>query len=223
MKSNQELQNDVQDAIKWEPLFRSAQIGVTVEDGIVTLTGTVDSYAKKLEAETAAKNVAGVNAVVEKIEIKFGNWGIKDDNDIAKEILNAFKWSWEIPVDTIKVKVENGMVTLDGELSWNYQKEDAKKMVSKMAGVKGVFNNITLKTEAHDVIEKTEIERAFDRNWSLDSRDITIEVKGNHVTLTGTVDSPFQKEEAGRIAWNAPGVWSVKNELVVEYDYSYAD
>jgi osmotically-inducible protein OsmY len=223
MKTNQELQNDVQDAIKWEPLFKAAQIGVTAEDGIVTLTGVVDSYAKKLEAERAAKNVAGVKAVVEKIEIKFGNWGVIDDNDIAKEVLNAFKWSWEIPNDTLKVKVENGLVTLEGVLSWNYQKEDAKKMVSKLAGVKGVSNCITLKTEEHDKIEKAEIERAFDRNWALDSRDITVSVTDNHVKLTGTVDSSYQKDEAARIAWNAPGVWSVENDLVVEYEYSFVD
>src|ERR1700733_3546912 len=122
MKNNAELQKDVQDAIKWEPLLNAAEIGVTVKDGVVTLTGVVDSYSKKFEAEDAAKNVAGVKAVVEKIEIKFaGNIGRKDDNEIASEILNAYKWNWEVPDNKVKVKVEDGWVVLEGELQYNYQ------------------------------------------------------------------------------------------------------
>ena len=119
MKTNEILQKDVQDAIKWEPLLHAAEIGVIVKDGVVTLTGTVDSYAKKIEAEQAAKMVSGVKAVVEKIEIKYGNYGKKSDEDIANEIINAFKWNWSIPDEKIKVKVENGWVTLTGIVIWN--------------------------------------------------------------------------------------------------------
>jgi osmotically-inducible protein OsmY len=143
MKTNAELQKDVQDAIKWEPLLNAAEIGVTVKDGVVTLTGIVDSYSKKTEAEDAAKNVAGVKAVVEKIEIKFNSrWAKKDDNEIATEVVNALKWNWQIPKDKIKAKVEKGWVTLEGELEWNYQKEAAQGAVKNLLGVMGVSNII---------------------------------------------------------------------------------
>jgi len=217
MKSNEVLQKDVQDAIKWEPLLNAAEIGVTVKDGIVTLTGTVDSYSKKSEAEEAAKKVAGVKAVVEKIEIKFCNTCKTSDNEIATEVVNAFKWNWEIPSDKVKVKVEAGWVSLDGNLNWNYQREAAKKAVSKLNGVKGVTNNIKIQSETNDEIEKKDIENALGRNWSMDDSDIQVRVSGHKVTLNGVVDSWYQKDEAGRIAWNAPGVWNVDNELLVDY------
>jgi osmotically-inducible protein OsmY len=223
MKNNSELQKDVQDSIKWEPLLNAAEIGVTAKDGIVTLSGTVDSYTKKLEAENAAKNTAGVNALVEKIKVKFGDSWQKDDNEIATEILNAYKWNWEIPNDKVKVKVEDGWVTLEGQLEWNFQRETAQNLVNIQSGVKGVTNNISIKSETHDAIEKKDIEDALDRNWSIDREDIHIKVAVNKVTLTGTVSSYYQKDEAERIARNAPGVWSVVNDLVVEYDYSFAD
>lgn len=223
MKTNEDLQKDVQNAIKWEPLLHAAEIGVTVKDGVVTLTGTVDSYAKKLEAEDAAKNVAGVKAVVEKIEIKSGNWGKTSDNEIATEVLNALKWDWQVPNDKVKVKVEDGWITLSGELSWNYQKDAAKKSVNNLTGVKGVTNNISIKSESHDAIEQKDVENALERNWSINANDIAVRVSGTKVTLTGTVSSWYQKEEAGRIAWKTPGIWSVENELEVEYDYSLVD
>ncbi|MFD2935170.1 BON domain-containing protein [Spirosoma flavum] len=216
MKTNEDLQKDVQDAIKWEPLLNAAEIGVTAKDGVITLTGIVNSYAKKLEAEDAAKNVAGVKAVVEKIAIHFGNTDKTGDNEIASELLSAFKWSWEVPDDKVKVKVEAGWVTLDGELHWNYQREAAKKAVNNLVGVKGVTNNIRIKTESADEVEKKDIERALVRNWSIDDQNIQVGVLGNRVTLHGTVDSLYQKDQAGRIAWNAPGVWAVDNELVID-------
>lgn len=216
MKTNEALQKDVQDAIKWEPLLSASEIGVVAKEGIVTLMGTVNSYAKKLEAEHVAKNVAGVKAVVEKIEIMFEPTGKKHDIDIASEVLNAFDWSWSVPNDKVKVKVENGWVTLDGEVHWNYQRESAKKAVNNLIGVKGVTNNIKIRAEKNDAIEKKDIEDALMRNWSIDNQHIRVEVAGNKVTLNGTVHSLYQKDEAGQIAWNAPGVWNVENELVIE-------
>lgn len=224
MKNNAELQKDVQDAIKWEPLLNAAEIGVTVKDGIVTLTGVVDNYTKKSEAEDAAKNVAGVKAVVEKIEVKFSNsFQKKDDNEIAQEVVNAFKWNWRIPNDTVNVKVEKGWVTLDGELYWNYQRDAAKDAVKNLEGVLGVSNNIRITAEENAKIEKADIESALKRNWSIYYNDITVSVEGHTATLSGVVDSWYQKNEAGKIAFKAPGVWAVDNELIVDYDYALMD
>ncbi|NIJ52584.1 BON domain-containing protein [Dyadobacter arcticus] len=224
MKTNEELQKDVQDAIKWEPLLKAAEIGVTAKDGVITLSGTVDSYAKKSEAEDAAKQVIGVKAVVEQIELKtFSNLYNRDDNDLANEVLNAYKWNWEIPEDKVKVKVENGWITLEGEVQWNYQKEAAARLIKKLVGIRGVSNRITIKSEAHDEIEKMAIESALARNWSIKEQDIHVNVSHNKVILTGTVGSLYEKIEAERQAWKAPGVEIVDNDIVVEYDYSLVD
>ena len=217
MKTNETLQKDVQDAIKWEPLLNAAEIGVTVKDGMVTLTGTVDTFAKKMEAEDATKKVAGVKAVIEEIKVKSCNCEKKNDADIATEVVNALKWSWELPKDKITVKVENGWVTLDGELDWNYQRDTAKKTVSNLADVKWVTNNITIKSETASKVEKEDVENALKRNWTLENKNIKVSVTDNKVTLNGTVHSWFQKDEASRISWNAPGIINVDNQLTVDF------
>ncbi len=223
MKNNAELQEDVQNAIKWEPLLHAAEIGVTAKDGVVSLTGIVDSYAKKMEAENAAKRVIGVKALVEKIEVKLHSSWSKTDADIAKDVLTALNSNWSVPKEKVTVKVEEGFVTLEGELPWNYQREAAKNTVNYLMGVKGVTNLIKIKTETHDAIEKHDVEKAIGRSWAIDDSDINVSVSGTTVTLTGTVDSWYQKEEAGRIAWNTPGIWHVKNDLEVDYYYAFAD
>jgi osmotically-inducible protein OsmY len=223
MKNNQELQTDVQNAIKWEPLLNAAEIGVTAKDGVVSLTGVVDSYAKKMEAENAAKKVIGVKALVEKIEIKFPHTFTKTSLEIANEVIAALNSNWSVPKDKVTVKVEEGWVTLDGELPWNYQKEAAKSAINYLTGVKGVTNNIKIKSESKDAIEQEDVEEAIGRSWSVDDSDINVSVSGTTVTLTGMVNSWYQKEEAGRIAWNTPGIWHVNNELEVDYYYAFVD
>ncbi|TYC10575.1 BON domain-containing protein [Bizionia gelidisalsuginis] len=222
MKTNAELQTDVENAIKWEPLLHAAEIGVTVKDGVVTLTGEVSNYAKKMEAENAAKKVIGVKSLIEHIEVKYPSSFSKTDSEIVDEVVKALKHSWSVPESKVKVKVENGWVTLEGELPWNYQREDAKKAVHNLSGVKGVSNNIKIKSESHDAIEKRDVENAL--RWSsIDDSDINVAVSGTTVTLTGTVNSWYQKEEAERIAWKTRGIWHVKNELEVDYYYFLVD
>jgi osmotically-inducible protein OsmY len=218
MKTDTQLQQDVMAELKWEPTLSASQIGVSAKDGVVTLTGTVDGYAKKSEAEDAVKRVAGVKVVVEKIDVKYPNgWAKKDDNDIASEIINAFKWNWEIPSGKVKAKVEKGWVTLEGELPWKFQSDAADKAVMNLEGVAGVSNNIKIKSQTEEAVEKADIESALARNWSVSDQGIKVKVHGHKATLTGTVDSWHQRDEANRIAWNAPGVWMVENELLVDY------
>jgi len=222
MKTNAELQVDVQNAIKWEPLLHAAEIGVTAKDGVVSLTGVVDSYIKKMEAEDAAKKVIGVKALVENIEVRFPSKWTKTDVEVATEALEALKANYCVPDDKVTIKVEDGWVILEGELPWNYQREAAKKAVHVLKGVKGVKNNIKIKSESNGTIEQNAIESVLRRS-SIDDSGIDVSVSGTTVTLSGTVNSWYQKEEAGRIAWKTHGIWDVKNELSVEYDYHLVD
>ena len=217
MKTNEELQKDVQDAIKWEPLLNAAEIGVTVKEGVVSLTGTVDAYAKKVEAENAVKKVKGVKAVVEEIKVKYDNWAEKTDEEIANEILFALDWNWKIPKDKVTVKVENRGVTLEGEVNWNAQRDAAKTVAANCIDVKYVTNNITIKSETKDKVEKLELDKAFKLSWLLEDKNILVNVVDDKVKLHGNVMSWYQKDEAGRIAWNAPGVVSVNNEITIDY------
>lgn len=218
MKTNAELQVDVQNAIKWEPLLHVAEIGVTAKDGVVSLTGVVDSYTKKMEAEDAAKKVIGVKALVENIEVRFpSNWA-KTDAEVTAEVLDALKVNHYVSNDKVTAKVEDGWVTLAGELPWNYQREAAKIAIHGLSGVKGVSNNIKIKSESNGTIELSAVESALRRS-SIDDSDIDVSVSGTTVTLSGKVNSWYQKEEAGRVAWKARGICDVKNELSVEYDY----
>ena len=222
MKNNSELQADVQNAIKWEPLLNATEIEVTVKDGVVSLTGIVDSYVKKMEAENAAKRVMGVKALVENIKVKFPNSFSKSNDEIAADVLHALKTNWSIPENKITVKVEEGWVTLDGNLPWNFEKEAAKKSVSYLTGIKGITNNITIKSDILDTIEQSDIENAISRSWSINDNDIKVKVSGTTVTLSGTVTSWYQKEEAARIAWNTPGIWHIINELEIDSFHPYA-
>lgn len=215
-QTSEQIQADIQNALKWEPLLNAAEIGVAVHEGIATLSGSVDSYAKKLEAENATKAVRGVKAVVENIKIIFHDkFGKKTDNDIAKEVLNAFVWPKAIANESIQVKVEDGWVTLEGEQQWNYQREAAGTAIRNLMGIRGVSNKITINPQPADDIEQHDIEKALHRNRFIDDEHISVHVNGKTVTLTGSVTSWYDRDEAARIAWNAPGVASLQNELAV--------
>jgi osmotically-inducible protein OsmY len=216
MKSNAELQKDVQDQISGTPMLNPAEIGVTVKDGLVTLTGVVDVYSKKLAAENAAKKVKGVKAVAEEITVKYSDSKISD-TEIATTILTALKGNREVPDGRIAFEIENGVVTLTGEVDWKFQSKAAEETIKYLPGVELVFNRITISSYTGNV-EKQVIENALGRNVVIYGKNIMVDVSGNVVTLKGTVASVFEKEEAGRVAWYAPGVDDVKNDLVIGYD-----
>lgn len=216
MKTNRQLQNDVLEAIRWEPLLKQSEIAVEADNGIITLSGVVDSYIKKSQAGDTAKKISGVKAVVEKIEVEFDNNDEKSDAAIAIEVLNALKANKDIAFDRVQIEVEDGHVTMDGKVEWNYQKQAAQQLASAIGGIKVLTNHIEIASDSPDDIEKADIEQAIVRNWALNNQDIRVVVLGNKVTLNGIVHSFYQKEEAERMAWNAPGVHTVTNELFIE-------
>ena len=217
MKNNQELAKDVLDAIKWEPLLRDTKIEVMALDGVITLTGKVDNYLKKTKAGDTAKEVAGVKAVLEEIEVTLNSFGDRTDNEIAVEIINALTTDGQVLHDRVKVKVETGWVTLTGNLAWNYQKDAASDAVRHLAGIKVLTNNIRIQSENGDELEQKAIQRALYRSSAMEDQDIQAYVTGNKVTLNGIVNSFFQQSEASRISWKAPGVSTVDNELAIEF------
>lgn len=220
MKSDPELLIEVQNSIKWEPLLTAAKIGVTCAEGVVTLTGTVDKYAKKVEAGKAAMNVPGIKAVTDEILVNFGMRGKKNDPDIAASVANALKWNWQVPNDKVKVKVQDGWVTLNGRVKWNYEREAAHNVLHSLLGIRGVTNCIIIRTGIKTMVEKGSIEDAIARHASICDEDISVDVLDSTVILTGTVGSMYQKHKAADVAWNTPGVRSVHNKLLVQYYYA---
>ena len=210
-----ELKKNVESELNWEPSINAAEIGVAVKDGIVTLTGRVQSYWDKVEAEHAVDRVAGVKAVVNEIEIRLPYTSERTDEDIARAAIDSLKWSVLVPADHIKVKVSKGWITLEGSVEWQFQKTAAEKAVRKLFGVKGVSNLVDVKPRVSKVEVKATIENALKRSAELDASRIKVETDGDKITLSGTVHSLFEKDEAERAAWRSPGVRSVENRIRV--------
>ncbi len=214
-KTDTEIQRDVLDELKWEPSVNANEIGVAVKDGIVTLTGYVDSYFEKRAAERAAARVAGVKAVVQEIEVRLPGSSQRTDADIAQAALNALRWDIAVPHDRVKVKVENGWVTLEGDVDWQYQKMAAARAVQNLIGVKGVSNLITVKPRVTPTDVKAKIEDSFKRQAEIDASNIKVDVQGSKVTLSGTVRSWAERDAAWRAAWAASGITEVVDKLTV--------
>jgi osmotically-inducible protein OsmY len=221
MKTNDELQKDVMTELKWDPKLWDVhnQIGVSAKDGVITLSGLVDTFAKKLAAEQAAQRVQGVKVVASDIEVRVGAIGLKTDTEIADAVKNALKWNSAVLEDKIEVKVDNGWVYLDGVADWEYQRMAVKSSIENLSGVRGITNNITLKDKIIDTKEiKSKISAAFHRSATVDASTITLETSGNKVILRGTVRAWAEKEEAERIAWSSPGVYNVDNQILIDTD-----
>ena len=216
MKSDAKIQQDVIDELKWDPSLNASEIGVSVKNGIVTLSGIVDAYAKKLAAENAAKKVLGVKAIAEDIQIGISPAYSKTDTEIAEAVINALKWHTLVREERIKIRVEDGIVRLEGEVDWEYQKNNARIAIENLAGVRGVNNFITVKPRAAIADVTKKIMSAFHRSATIDANRVTVEVQGSKVILRGKVRSLAEKEDAEFAAWNAPGVSSLENKLIVE-------
>jgi len=215
IRTDENIRAEVIQELEWDPRVLSNEIGVAVKDGIVTLTGWVDSYLKKVAAEEAALRVPSVKAVANDIEVRLPAFPERTDADIAAAVLNALRWDAVIPIDKINVTVSQGWVTLKGEVDYYFQKLDAERAARRIAGVKGVTNLIAVKSHPLSSDLKQSIEKALVRNAQTDAKRITVEVQGSKVILRGTVRSYAEKQAAEETAWSAPGITEVDNRIVV--------
>lgn len=215
MKSDLQLHKDVVDELRWDPRVKEAEIGVSAKDGVVTLTGSVETYAQKYAAERAVERIAGVRAVAEDLHVRPITAVHHDDTDIAHAAVNALAWNIEVPADKLTAKVESGWITLKGEVNWNYQRLAAERSVRYLTGVKGLLNLIEVKPTSSPVEVKLKIEAALKRNAELDAKRITVDMADGKVTLKGNVRSWTERMDAEHAAWAAPGVKAVDDRLVV--------
>jgi osmotically-inducible protein OsmY len=215
MRKDAEIERDVKEELGWQPDLDATDIAVSVNSGVVALTGFVKSYTDKYEAENAAKRVAGVVAIANDLEVRLPAVDERPDPEIARDAAAAIKSQLPISSEHIKVVVKNGWVTLEGTVEWQYQRTTAETAVRRIKGVKGVTNAILLKPRAEPSEIKKKIQDAFKRNAEIDANRITVEANGSEVILKGAVRSWVEREEAERAAWAAPGVTKVEDRIVV--------
>jgi osmotically-inducible protein OsmY len=216
MKTDEQLKKDVSAELEWDPSINASQVGVTVRDGIVTLTGHLDTYAEKHAVERAVQRVRGVRAVAVELDVKLDPGHVRSDADIAAAVQSAFTWHAQIPLDRLQVRVEKGWVTLNGEVDWEYQRREAEKAVRPLRGVVGISNAIKLKPCITPANLAHRIGEALARHAEHEAKHIEVAVSGGVVTLRGAVDSWAERAAAFGAAWSAPGVSSVVNEIRVQ-------
>src|SRR5258705_9171093 len=215
MRSDSDIKRDVEDELRWDPDIDATDIAVSVNSGVVTLAGFVRSYMQKYQAETDAKRVAGVIGVVNDIEVRLPGVDERPDPEIARDAIAQIKselpYSWE----RIRVIVNKGWLTLEGEVEWNYQRERAEAAVRRIRGIKGITNSIEVKPRVAPTEIRRKIEEALRRAAEIDASRISVEAVGSGVILRGTVRSWAERQEAERAAWSAPGVANVDNRIIV--------
>ncbi len=210
------LRHLILNELELEPGVDAAHIGVTVEGGVVTLTGYVHSYAERAVAEQAVARVKGVKALAQELQVRYPHNKKSDDDQIAKRALRIIAWDTTVPDDKVKIRVQNGWITLSGEVEWNYQKDAADDAVRKLSGVVGITNLITVRPHADVRDVKHRIEDALKRNAQLDAREIRVIVDGSKVTLEGSVPVWHERAIAEKAAWSAPGVSAVEDRILVK-------
>lgn len=214
MTDDKHLKQAVLDELKWEPSVNAAHIGVTAKDGVITLNGHVETYWEKSAAEKAAKRVKDVKAIAEEIEVRLPFTVTHGDEEIAAAAVGRLAWDSSVPPDCVKAKVENGWVTLTGEVDWRFQHEAAAEDVRSLWGVKGVSNEIRIRAKPDTGAIREKIITALDRSW-FDPALINVSADGGKVKLTGKVNSWYERDEAGFAAWAAPGTTAVVNDISV--------
>ncbi len=216
-KTDEQIQRDVLAEMQWDSRVQPSEIGVSAKNGIVTLSGHIDSYYKKWAAEEAALRVRGVVAVANELEIKLPSSSERTDEEIAAAAVRAIEADTLLGAKNLQITVDKGWITVRGEVDWNFQKEDAERIQRRLWGVKGVTNLITVKARPAPIELEDKIEKALLRTAQLDARRISVGVQGSRVVLQGTVQSWAEREEAERAAWLAPGVTQVDNRIQVSY------
>ncbi len=215
MKTDLQLHQDVLSELTWDPRIAEKEIGVAVKDGVVTLTGNVQSYPEVLLAERAAERVAGVMAVANDLAVRIPDGVAHTDTDIAHKAVDALNWDIQVPKDGVKATVTNGWLTLAGTVQWQYQREAAARAVGYITGVRGVTNDIVVKSRVSSLDVSDKIKDALRRRAETEAKRIEVRVKDREVTLTGRVSSFADRRAAENAAWSAPGVDTVKDEIVV--------
>ena len=215
MRTDTKIQRDVLDELKWEPGLDHEKVGVSVDEGVVTLSGIVGSYAERLLAEKTARGVKGVRAIAENMIVRYAGDKKSSDAEIAQRVSDVLDWDAMIPRERVSVTVENGVVKLSGEVDWHYQKVRAHKCAAKISGVIRVANLITIKASVDTGEVKDLIRQAFERQADLDATRIQVRADGDRVILSGSVSSWAERQVAERTAWAAPGVSQLEDNLVI--------